>query len=593
MARNGSGTYSPTSGSWSTGAVNGALATVADWQALLADLSAALTQSVSKDGQTPITGNLNMGGNKLTNMAAGSGAGQSLLWEQLFSQGVEADLASAATTDIGAQNTNFLRLTGTSTITSFGTNYNGPRFIRFAAALTLTNSATLILPGASDITTVAGDTLIAIPKATSGTADGWQVVAYQRTSSLQPVTSGTATVPLTNVNVTLTGSQAAYPVITFTGTLTGNVNVIFPNDVKSYRILNNTTGAFTVTCKTAAGSGTVVAAGSSDIFCDGTNITTTSISSAQITSKIQPILATVASNALTITLNPTTLDFRSTTLPSGAVSTVTLGSAVTVIVPPLATLGTVSATQSRLAVLAINNAGTIEAAVVNIAGGNDLSETGLISTTAISGSATAANVFYSTTARTSVAYRVVGYVESTQATAGTWATAPSTVQGQGGLVIPGSLIKSGTAVASTSGTSIDFTSIPAWVKRITVMFNGVSLSGTSNYLVQLGAGSVTTSGYSSAGGVYVAGTTATLASTAGFVMRNNAAASNVISAIMNIVLVSSNTWLSTHTYGDVPSAATGSGGGNIALGGTLDRIRITTVNGTDTFDAGSVNILWE
>jgi hypothetical protein len=85
-----------------------------------------------------------------------------------------------------------------------------------------------------------------------------------------------------------------------------------------------------------------------------------------------------------------------------------------------------------LVVLAINHAGTIEAAVVNIAGGRDLSETGLISTTAISGSATANNVIYSTTARTSVAYRVVGYVESTQATAGTWATAPSTVQGAGG-----------------------------------------------------------------------------------------------------------------------------------------------------------------
>ena len=156
---------------------------------------------------------------------------------------------------------------------------------------------------------------------------------------------------------------------------------------------------------------------------------------AQITDKIQPILATVASNAMTITLNQTTLDFRSTTLGSGAVSTVTLGSAVTLVVPTLATLGTVSAQKSRLVVLAINNAGTIEAAVVNIAGGNDLSETGLISTTAISGSATANNVVYSTTARTSVAYRVVGYVESTQATAGTWATAPSTVQGCGGQAL--------------------------------------------------------------------------------------------------------------------------------------------------------------
>jgi hypothetical protein len=430
-----SGTFSPTNGSWSGGAVNGALATNADWIALLADLSAALTQSVSKDGQTTITGNINMGGNALINLAEGIGVGQSLRFEQLFSQGVETDLASAATTDIGLQNTNFLRVTGTTTITSFGTNYNGPRFLRFAGALTLTNSATLILPGAADITTVAGDTLIAIPKATAGTADGWQVVAYQKTSSLLPITSGTATVPLTNVNVTLTGSQAAYPVITFTGTLTGNVNVIFPNDVKSYRILNNTTGAFTVTCKTAAGTGVVVAAGSSDIFCDGTNISVTSISSAQITDKIQPILAAVATNALTITLNPTTLDFRSTTLSSGAVATVTLASAATLVVPTLATLGSVSGRLSRLIVLALNNAGTIEIACVNIAGSNDLSETGLISTTAISGSATAANVIYSTTARTSVAYRVVGYVESTQATAGTWATTPSTVQGYGGQAL--------------------------------------------------------------------------------------------------------------------------------------------------------------
>jgi hypothetical protein len=223
-----------------------------------------------------------MGGNSLTGLAAGTGTGQSLRFEQLFSQGTEADLASAATTDIGLQNTNFLRVTGTTTITSFGTNYNGPRFLRFAGVLTLTNSATLILPGAANITTVAGDTLIAIPKATAGTADGWQVVAYQRASGLalvSPATSGTATVPLTNVNVTLTTAQAAFPVITFTGTLTGNVNVIFPNDVKSYRILNNTSGAFTITCKTAAGTGVVVAAGSSDIFCDGTNISLDQITS--------------------------------------------------------------------------------------------------------------------------------------------------------------------------------------------------------------------------------------------------------------------------------------------------------------------------
>jgi hypothetical protein len=100
-------------------------------------------------------------------------------------------------------------------------------------------------------------------------------------------------------------------------------------------------------------------------------------------------------------------------------------------------LGTVSAVQSRIVVLALDNAGTVELAVVNISGGNDLSETGLISTTAEggAGAADSASTIYSTTARTNLAYRVVGYIESTQATAGTWATAPSTIQGCGGQAL--------------------------------------------------------------------------------------------------------------------------------------------------------------
>ena len=149
---------------------------------------------------------------------------------------------------------------------------------------------------------------------------------------------------------------------------------------------------------------------------------------------IKPITATVAANALTVTLNPTTLDFRSATLTSGTVVSRLISSAISVTVSSGSTLGTVSGTQSRIVVLAIDNAGTVELAVVNIAGGNDLTETGVISTTAEggAGAADSINVIYSNVARTNVAYRVVGYIESTQATAGTWATAPSTIQGCGG-----------------------------------------------------------------------------------------------------------------------------------------------------------------
>lgn len=155
-------------------------------------------------------------------------------------------------------------------------------------------------------------------------------------------------------------------------------------------------------------------------------------------------------------------------------------------------------------------------------------------------------------------------------------------------------LNSGTAVASTSGTSIDFTSIPANVRRITVMFSGVSTSGTSVPLVQLGAGSVTTSGYVSSSARLQDSTAVSVAnSTAGFVIPLGNA-SNVFSGAIQFTNVTGNTWvgqgvLSTALVSpfSMPIA------GLIALGGTLDRVRITTTNGTDTFDLGSINILYE
>jgi hypothetical protein len=152
-------------------------------------------------------------------------------------------------------------------------------------------------------------------------------------------------------------------------------------------------------------------------------------------------------------------------------------------------------------------------------------------------------------------------------------------------------ITQGTAVASTSGTSIDFTGLPAWVKRITVMFNGVSTSGTSTKLVQIGSGSVVTTGYLSAGSSIGTSSVASTNSTAGFFIYSNTAA-DLISGTMILNLVSGNTWIYSLS---AKSSTTSSvvGGGDITLSGTLDRVRITTTNGTDTFDAGSINILYE
>ena len=149
-----------------------------------------------------------------------------------------------------------------------------------------------------------------------------------------------------------------------------------------------------------------------------------------------------------------------------------------------------------------------------------------------------------------------------------------------------------TAQATTSGTSIDFTGIPSWTKRVTVMFDGVSTNGTSNYLIQLGdAGGIENTGYASTG-TLLNNASATTASTAGLIIRATAASFSV-SGIISIANISGNIWSSSHALGSQTTSDTLIGGGSKTLSGTLDRIRLTTVNGTDTFDAGSVNIMYE
>jgi len=263
------------------------------------------------------------------------------------------------------------------------------------------------------------------------------------------------------------------------------------------------------------------------------------------------------------------------------------------------TLGTTNAILSKLAVLAIDNAGTVELAVVNANVYGLLDERLLISTTAEGGvgAADSGTVIYSTTARTNVPFRIVGYVESTQATAGAWATSPSNVAGMGGDIQSNiNTLTSGTAVASTSGTSIDFTSIPNWVKRITVMFSGVSTNGTSNKLIQLGTGSTTytTSGYVGATG-FATTSVGSTSTTTGFGLQNSGQAAELNSGLIVITNITGNNWVCS---GNVATTSGNQPGliytnGQISLGAVLTAVRITTVNGTDTFDAGSINILYE
>lgn len=158
-----------------------------------------------------------------------------------------------------------------------------------------------------------------------------------------------------------------------------------------------------------------------------------------------------------------------------------------------------------------------------------------------------------------------------------------------------SLITSGTAQATTSGTSIDFTSIPATVKRITVMFSSVSTNGGSYPLVQIGdAGGVEATGY--AGAASRAASFNALSS--GFTIDNAATAGEVISGAMVLTLLDSttNTWACQSVMGISVGSGVGMAsltGGVKSLSAALDRVRITTVNGTDAFDSGKINILYE
>jgi hypothetical protein len=171
----------------------------------------------------------------------------------------------------------------------------------------------------------------------------------------------------------------------------------------------------------------------------------------------------------------------------------------------------------------------------------------------------------------------------------------SSVLGWSTVLTQGTAITAGTSVASTSGTSIDFTGIPSWVKRVTVMFSGVSTNGTSFITVRLGSGGTPQStGYLvSSSSIGNGVDPATNNTTSGFELYTNSA-SYAVSGQIVFSNLSGNTWVgaANANYSNI-IAATMLTAGMVALSGTLDRIRITTVNGSDTFDAGSINILYE
>lgn len=393
-------------------------------------------------------------------------------------------------------------------IPPFGQDFNGV-FFAVTEALRYLETGALFPYDGTFATAVGGYPLGALLQRTDGYGL-WRNTSADNTTDPEafgagwaPEGAGITSVAMSNANVTLTALQAARDIVIITGALTANLNLVFPTYQKQWLVVNDATGAFSVTAKTASGSGVAIPAGAfAQVYGAGGEIKSSSGASAA-PFPIAEVGAAVSGNAVTLTVLPQTLSFRSPSLGNGAVNTRTIGSPITVTVPAGATLGTVNGQSARLAILAIDNGGVIEAAVANLAGGVNLDETTLLNTVAantaasftgsiaattgvltvsavgsgtitlgmaISGAGipqgtvitafgtgtggtgtystnyytavastaitgTAGWGVYSTAARSSVPFRVVGFIDIAEAAAGTWATAPTRIQGAGGQAL--------------------------------------------------------------------------------------------------------------------------------------------------------------
>ena len=188
---------------------------------------------------------------------------------------------------------------------------------------------------------------------------------------------------------------------------------------------------------------------------------------------------------------------------------------------------------------------------------------------------------------------VTGTTTLTGAVASGAITSTGLVTGATGALYP---IINGTAVASTSGTSITFSSIPSWVKRVTVNISGVSMSGTSNLRFRIGpVAGVETSGYLGTSVGFGATTLASVQFTAGFDVNDGGTAASVRngSFVFSLLDAATNTWSMSGTQGQSNTNNASFIGGSKPLAGVLSVLSMTTTNGTDTFDAGSINIQYE
>lgn len=311
--------------------------------------------------------------------------------------------------------------------------------------------------------------------------------------------------------------------------------------------------------------------------------------------QLNAFTASVAANALTISAGTLALAFRSPSLSDGSITTV-VGDPADLVISNGSTLGTSGYNTERLAVLAIlHSTDTIELAVTRITQGKLLQESSLISTTAEAGNADSGNLVYSTTARTNRPFRILGYIESVQINAGMWAAAPTVIQNASAFTPIQDICSQFARVEQgLSDTVTDITGLPIWAREITIHFESLGTSGTSLPIIQLGSdGGWSSFNYDARGAALsAAGNTLSAAITSGFPLDGVWSSSARVTGTMT--LHASGSYWYEHFVGArvnaTPTAVHSAGYLLPITSDPINKVRITTLGGTDTFASGYISV---
>ena len=584
MAFNGSGTFILPTGN---PVVSNTLITAATQNTTMTDVANGLSNCITKDGQTTLTANLPMAGKKLTGLGAGTVSGDSVRYDELQlkapidsptftgkpvipgyitqgdgAAGVQLQSQTAFTTNVSGTSTSYT-LTTTSSLAQFTGS------IAVTTGILTVTSTTYGTPMTG--MSITGSGVPANTFITGPSGLNWQTnITTSVASTLMTGNSGLITNQ--RYNIKFDKASGASPVLSINGTTA--------KPLKQY----NSSGVLT--------DATVYANQLADVIYDGTYyIVLDPAPYAQ--AQLQPITVAPNLGGLVVTLNPTTLDFRTTSLSSAPVSTINTASA-TITIPSGSTLGTVSGATSKIAIVAVNVSGTVKLAAINYIG-SDFDETTSLSntTTIISGTATSQNVFYSDTTTISSGnfFRLVGIITVVN-TAGSWGS-PTNLWSGGNPIAPAI-----TALPVKNLTTTDkilSEKFPYSVKKITVILNQVQVSSGSILIAFYLNNSLVSGTYRGSKWNVTAAVGVAISGTAGFEISSAALGTLPYSGIFTITQVNKYTggysWIFS---GGVSNETVGVGGANGAFD-TLNLVNQIAIvpSVANALTNGEITILYE